>query len=489
MSRNGLMVFLCAGVLLTGVFLVLGVNAAIAVILGALLSIFILLRPLLGLVLTIFTNVLSPLLGSFDFSGIGLTLPRAIGAITFVSWLIWLVRARGRLSLRREMLPLAAFFAVVVLSAATKPDKIQSAIGLYMLGVGVLLYALVVTLPQSRTQLLAIVAVIGGMGVISSTIGVIQYIAPGLTVLQMTEGGLDFKEGAVVDEESVSSGPIKRVTGGLGDPNQLGYTLASILPLAMFWWRFESARRYRVLILFVVLLQIAALALSFSRSAVLALACSVLYFTWKRQISLSLLLPAGAVAILAAFIVLPPGFSERMFSFSYLRGGSTSYRKDLLSDTLVIARENWLTGIGYGQLGPMLYNNPRSPYIQDVADQIDLDSPEIHSSGAHNLLLEVWVEYGLLGFVPYMAFLIVLLKELNRLARSPDATVSDLAIAITAGLVAFFVCGVFGHLKLLKVFWLLAGAAACLAGLSARGSGGADASEPPVHRAARAGGQ
>jgi O-antigen ligase len=151
-----------------------------------------------------------------------------------------------------------------------------------------------------------------------------------------------------------------------------------------------------------------------------------------------------------------------MFSVDYLREGSTSYRKDLLSDTIAIASEHLLTGIGYGQLGPMLYNDPRSPYIQDVADQIDLDSPEIHNAGAHNLLLEVWVEYGLLGLVPYIAFLALLLRDLNRLSRSPDPMVSDLATAVMAGVVAFLVCGAFGHLKLLKVFWLLAGVAACL---------------------------
>jgi O-antigen ligase len=462
MWPNLLLLFTLAALAVITLFLAAGVNAAVALILGAVLALFIVLRPLLGLVLTIFTNVLSPLLGSFDFSGLGLTLPRAIGAITFVSWLIWLVWRRERLSVPREMIPLSAFVAVVLLSLALQPNRLQSLLGTYMLSVGILLYLLVVTLPRRRRELLLIVGIVWSMGLVSATIGAVQYVAPGFTVLQPTEGGLDVGEGAVVDEESVASGPIRRVTGGLGDPNQFAYTVVSVLPLGIFWWKFAPARRFRALILLIVAIQLGGLALSFSRSAAVALAAAVLYLIWKRQLRASVVLPLAAAAGLIAIVVLPPEFKERMFSLEYLREGSTSYRKDVLADTVTIAKENWLFGIGYGQLGPKLYREPRSPYVREVADQIDLDSPEIHNTGAHNLLLEVWVEYGLIGLLPYLAFLFVMIRDLNALSRSPHATARDLATAVMAGLIAFMVCGVFGHLKLLKVFWLLAGIAASL---------------------------
>jgi hypothetical protein len=409
-------------------------------------------------------------MGSFDFSGLGLTIPRIAGALTAGSWLLQIAATRPRIRWQGHMLPLAGFLAAIALSVATRPDRTQSMIGAYLVFVGVLLYLLVATLPRTRKELFFVVAAIWSVGLVSSTIGFVQYLAPGFEVLQTTEGGLDVAEGAVVDEDSVSSGPIRRVTGGLGDANQLAFTLVTLAPLAIFWWRLPEARKLRPFVLAILLVQCGALALTYSRSGMISIAAAVLLLTWKRRLPASVVLPAGALAAVLAVIALP-GFGERIFSISYLKEGSTQIRKDILGDTLAIIRENWITGIGYGELGPRIYGEPRSEYAQEMADQIDLDSPEIHNTGAHNLLLEVWVEYGIIGLIPYAIFLITLLWEVNRISNSPDPVIADLGVAVLAGLTAFLVCGIFGHGKALKVFWLLAGVAACVGYLEHSSSG------------------
>ncbi|MBC7926888.1 MAG: O-antigen ligase family protein [Bryobacteraceae bacterium] len=457
----GLVYLSLATAILLGAFVAVGVNATVGLLLGVVLTIAILLRPILGLALTVVTNVMSPLLGSFDFSGLGLTLPRVTGAITVLSWFLWLVWRREKIPFPPHLVPLAAFLGAIAFSLATKPDRMQSIIGAYLVMVGVVLYLLMGSLPNRKADLLLVVAVVWSMGLVSSAIGLVQYVAPQFTILQNTEGGLDVGEGAVVDEDSVSSGPIKRVTGGLGDANQFAYTLVSIMPLGMFWWRRQESQNLRWLVILVVIVQLGGLALSYSRSGFIALACSVLFLTWKRHLPVSLVLPGALAACLAALVILP-GFAERIFSVSYLKEGSTQIRKDILADTLAIIRENWVTGIGYGELGPRIYGQPRSGYAQEMADQIDLESPEIHNTGAHNLVLEVWVEYGIVGLIPYLAFLILLILEVDRLSRSTDPFTSDLATALLAGIVAFLVCGMFGHAKSLKVFWLLAGMAVAL---------------------------
>ena len=454
--------FVAATLVSLALYLGLGINLTVALVGATGLGFFVLVQPLVGLVITIFTNVLSPLLGSFDFSGVGLTLPRAVGALTLGSWLVRLVWLRQRPVFTRQIIPLAFFLATVLLSVLTKPDLGQSMLGAYLLLVGLLFYVMISSLPTRPQELLLIVAVVWGVGLVSSTIGLVQYAVPTLEVLQPTEGGLDVSEGAVVDEDSVSSGPIRRVTGGLGDANQFAVTVVSVLPLGMFWWRYAPARPYRWLVIGVVLAQLVGMVLSYSRSGFIALGAAILYFTWKRLISPKLLLSLALGAGIVSLVWLPPGFIERMFSLSYLRQGSTNIRKDFLLDTIAITKEHWITGIGFGQLGPELYGNPRSASATDIAAQIDIESPEVHNTGAHNLILEVWVEYGIIGLIPYLLFLIVMMKEIQELSRADDALSRDLATSLIACFVAFFVCGLFGHQKALKVFWLLAGLSVCL---------------------------
>jgi hypothetical protein len=102
-----------------------------------------------------------------------------------------------------------------------------------------------------------------------------------------------------------------------------------VLPLNLFWFWYARGLAARLLVLGTAGLQLFALVLSYTRAGFLGLAVAGAYLVWRRVISFQLVAWAGAAAVVAGLVWLPPGFVDRVFSFEYLAEGSTPMRKDL----------------------------------------------------------------------------------------------------------------------------------------------------------------
>jgi len=59
-------------------------------------------------------------------------------------------------------------------------------------------------------------------------------------------------------------------------------------------------------------------------------------------------------------------------------------------------------------------------------------------------------------------FLIFAIRDLRQVEIRGSPMESDLAVCITAGLIAFYVCGLLGHAKILKSLWIMTAFAAAL---------------------------
>lgn len=95
---------------------------------------------------------------------------------------------------------------------------------------------------------------------------------------------------------------------------------------------------------------------------------------------------------------------------------------------------------------------------------------------AHNLYLDVWVMHGLVGLLPLVLMFLLLLRELNQVAGAGPPEEAELALALMACLISFYLCGMGGHSQELKIFWVIAGLAAGLRRVvfsSSSSSGGA----------------
>jgi O-antigen ligase len=87
---------------------------------------------------------------------------------------------------------------------------------------------------------------------------------------------------------------------------------------------------------------------------------------------------------------------------------------------------------------------------------------DVHTILPHNLYFEVAVSYGLLGLSAFLAFLWFAFRDLSVAEQRGDPLERDLAVALKAGLLAFAVSGVWGHILTTKTVWILAGLAAAL---------------------------
>ena len=142
-------------------------------------------------------------------------------------------------------------------------------------------------------------------------------------------------------------------------------------------------------------------------------------------------------------------------------------RKDLTGSALQFALERPILGYGYGQFGIQFVARLNTDLAKTVGawgfelEKLVNEGREYaHNIGAHNLYLEVVVEYGLAGLIPFIAFMALALYDLRIAERWGTEQDRLLAICIAAGVIGFYVCGLFVHAKYMKILWLLAGFAA-----------------------------
>jgi O-antigen ligase len=314
--------------------------------------------------------------------------------------------------------------------------------------------------------LIACASLTAGMA-FSGVIGALEHFVPSLAIESDDPAMQLGTIGAVLDHDSLEGITLRRITGGLGDSNWLAATVAVVLPLNLFWWWMARGLLARSLVLAITGLQLMALVLSYTRAGFAGLGVAVVFLAWKKLIPVRLVAWGAVIAILIGLIWLPEGFMDRVFSVKYLEEGSTPMRQDLTGTALRFALERPILGYGYGQFGIEFVSrlntdlsNRVGAWGFELARAIEDGRELARNVGAHNLYLEVMVEYGLLGLVPFVAFMILALRDLRCAERWGNEENRVLAICIAAGLIAFYVCGVFVHAKYLKILWFMTGLAA-----------------------------
>jgi hypothetical protein len=450
-------------------FALLGPYKSIGAAVGLALVLAIFEWPIIGLVAVVLSGTCFQIIGSDMITGLPLSLGKLFGLLAMGAWLLRAIRNRIPCTYSPQLLALlcylGAMFVVGVLVHPVEPADENGIMRFFQVAVVFWLTANLAGTDR-RALLIGCASLTAGLA-ISGFTGVLEHFIPSFAV-ESDDPALKFGAlGAVIDHDSLEGVDLRRITGGLGDSNWLAVSVVAVLPLNLFWWRLARGHVARSLVLGVTGLQLLALLLSYTRSGFIGLAAAVLFLAWRRVISVRLLAFGGVVAILLGLIWLPPGFADRMFSVKYLTEGSTPMRQDLTGSALGFALEHPLLGHGFGQFGVEFVArlntslaNKVGAWGFELARAIDEGREYKHNIGTHNLYLEIAVEYGLLGLVPFMAFLVFALKDLRCGERWGNEEQRLLAICIAAGLISFFICGLFVHAKYLKILWFLAGLAA-----------------------------
>lgn len=277
-------------------------------------------------------------------------------------------------------------------------------------------------LPKERIRALLVALVFAGA-------------AGGLTVI------FEYLQGHVVYLDpniykwNASTAFIFRPGGIFGSPPGAGAVLCATILLGLPCHRWARGG-LKVAITACQLVATLALFLTFTRAPMIALGVGLLLYLWLVRSPLLRPLPVLGFAIaatLALALALPAVENSSAFQKGIERQGSLTTREGFWSIAWPVATSSphtFIFGVGTASLeAPGLVPTTRVP-------QILAESPQVIADSLHNQYLTILLENGLLGLVPFAAFLLLPFGHGARHARrgrdavAAGATASVLAMGI-----------------------------------------------------------
>lgn len=257
-----------------------------------------------------------------------------------------------------------------------------------------------------------------------------------------------------------NSTAVIRASATFDHPNLFGAFLIASLPYAIATASRPGQKRTIIALLYLAIpCCIIALVYTFSRSAWLGAASALAVLVFWRSTRITVL-AAAVASLLVAIILLAP---EGRAAFWNRSGTPQEYDSGRLYSYHTACRmisEHPLTGVGPGMFDTVYkeYSNPDEKYRQNP----------LHKMDAHNTLLDVGSENGLLALFPFVLILgyagISLLRKVGFPQSKSDLSVTaqySTNIALLAGLTGITVQSLFHSLEYEEIYWILIGA--CIA--------------------------
>jgi O-antigen ligase len=237
-----------------------------------------------------------------------------------------------------------------------------------------------------------------------------------------------------------------RVFGTLDNPNILAQYLVPgiVLGLALALWKGRLSTR----VLFLGLAGVAGASLVYTwtrmgwLSLAVAIAVFLLFYNWRL-----LLLAATGAAV--ATVLRPDLLSSRLTSILNLsQDSSMFYRIQIWQVAAHMIRDFWFSGVGPGSAAfQLIYNKYYAVY-------------GMRAYHAHNLYIELLVEYGVFGTLIFLWLLCSYIGyALKRIVRQPRGFAWMAGVAAMAGMASYLFMGLtedcWFNFKLVFLFWFL----------------------------------
>lgn len=428
---------------------------AIAGVLGIYGTVLIFLYPEVGAYIILLTTI-SSLSDIFTSRGLP-SINQPLVLVVFACILINQVLQTGRVSFyfkpSRVELALLAFYLVVTASIFVANDNASAMVLFedYTKNL-ILVYCIFTTLNTPQKVKTGIWIAIGVAGLLAS-FGAIQFV----TGTSFTFGGLAVPStiGQLNDQG------VLRYSGPIGDANIWPQILSAVLPLAVYRIFFEKSPLAKLVALMASGLIFIAIFYTYSRGAFITMIFILFLITLERKVSLPsyVFIMAGGLLVLS---FLPQTYIERITSVtkvfdsigqtSNVTDESFSGRLNELKVGLNMFTTHPILGVGIGNYTTEYWN---------YAPQLGLESSlqtRVESNisrQAHNLVVELLSETGLLGLITFAFFMVSLFSSLwqKRLAFGQHFNIS-FVVSIVMSILAYLFSGLFLHGVLYRWFWI-----------------------------------
>ncbi|MBE6570751.1 MAG: hypothetical protein E7656_00700 [Ruminococcaceae bacterium] len=242
-----------------------------------------------------------------------------------------------------------------------------------------------------------------------------------------------------------------RVFGTLDNPNNFAEYLTIFMPYGFAYAMTRKDSSAKFLHTVCMILPMASILLTYSRSGWIALAAAVIVYIALYNYRL---FPAFFVGGVFALPFIPQSIYERILTIGNLSDSSSSYRMDIWTGCFEMLKKYWFTGVG---LGPGAFAKIFPDYAVGETTVV------MHS---HMQFMEMMVEGGVLLFVAYIALVFGLIRRACvSVGKTQDSGMKHYAAASCASLAGITLIGLFEYCwfypRVMFAFFISAGI--CLA--------------------------
>lgn len=239
----------------------------------------------------------------------------------------------------------------------------------------------------------------------------------------------------------------RRATAWFSYPNAVGLFMAPILPMFAVWMLKHKTSGWQfVLQAAIFVLGLGAIIFSITKGAWVGVAAgcfvaALLHFKNQKKIVL------GVGVVLAAVVLSITPLRSKVLDEFLLQSPSGQIRRVVWQETVALLKDHPIAGAGLAgyQMALVPYHNPWHKDITPYAIEIFLYP--------HNVILNFWVELGLVGVIVFVWLLVVFFREAW---KKRDTMLAQMAIAAMVALLVHGLVDVpYFKNDLAVLFWII----------------------------------
>jgi O-antigen ligase len=328
------------------------------------------------------------------------------------------------------------------------------------------------SIATTKRRLLYLLHMILFSGAVVSLIGILQFVTrtlyyKGIIPFAMPSTFYGNADRIVYDFFSGMGLSIKystfmfRASGTFSNPNIYVGFLLVCFPIGTYYMLRAKKRKMKILYIACVILTLGGIAVSQSRSAIISVALSVIFIVLgnRKHMRKLLIVLAGLVGISSMVVLrmLKTDTGKKQFNATFFGhpftlnvNASTHTHLTLYQTVITQLTSNipaFFFGLGFGTENTFEFFKEHG----------------INQPHAHNIILQLWLEGGLVGITLFILSIAIIFYDLIKVMRmSPESRY--VSVVVMASFVGFFSFCIFDYIlfdpKIVQIFYFLCGLAA-----------------------------